>query len=131
MNMLHHMSIPVSNIEISKKFYNAALETLGYRCVFESETFVGYGIEDGKDKFALVQRGEEIAVPGTGFHISFSAKDRESIDDFYTTALENGGSCNGPAGLRLNYGVNYYAAFIIDPDGYHIEAVNNISRDKN
>jgi predicted lactoylglutathione lyase len=46
-----------------------------------------------------------------------------SIDDFYLAALEAGGKDNGPPGLRPHYHSNYYAAFVIGPDGHNIEVV--------
>jgi hypothetical protein len=50
---------------------------------------------------------------------------RQAVDDFHRAALENGGRDNGEPGLRAGYGPNYYAAFVIDPDGHPIEAVFN------
>jgi catechol 2,3-dioxygenase-like lactoylglutathione lyase family enzyme len=123
--MLHHISFSVSDLNRSARFYKAVLEPLGYRCVDSTDTFVGYGLEDNKDLFAIKFRGKEITPPSIGFHLAFSAPNRESVDKFYKAALENGGKDNGSPGLRPQYGENYYAAFVIDPDGYQIEAVIN------
>jgi len=38
-------------------------------------------------------------------------------------ALAAGGKDNGPPGPRPQYTENYYAAFVLDPDGHNIEAV--------
>lgn len=127
MNMLHHISFPVSNLELSIKFYDAVMAVLGYRCVFKSKTFVGYGIESGKDKFSIVHKTQEIIMPVPGFHLAFSAQNRKSVDDFFAAAINNGGKGNGNAGLRPEYGPHYYAAFVIDPDGYYLEAVINVA----
>ena len=51
--MLHHLSIAVTDLVASGVFYDAALAALGYRRVAEAPRFVGYGVEDGKDRFAL------------------------------------------------------------------------------
>ena len=122
--MLHHISLPVRNIETSASMYDAALPALGYRRVYVGKAFVGYGVEDGEDRFAIKQ-SEETASAGPQFHLAFSAPSRESVDAFYHAALSHGGTDNGPPGLRPDYGANYYAAFIIDCDGHHIEAVHN------
>ena len=122
--MLHHISLPVTDLERSARLYDGALAALGYRRVFSSETFVGYGIEDGKDKFAIVASENAISA-GAGFHLALAAPSREAVDRFYQIALELGALSNGAPGLRLHYGPHYYAAFIIDPDGHHIEAVIN------
>ncbi len=123
--MLHHISFAVKDLEKSAAFYDSALEPLGYRRVCQAKNFIGYGIEDGKDKFAIASKGDSVSSPSSGFHLAFSAKNRDAVDLFYSAALENGGKNNGAPGLREQYGPNYYAAFVIDPDGYHVEAVIN------
>lgn len=123
--MLHHLSLAVADIDKSAKFYDACLACLGYRRVAESDSFIGYGEFNGKDRFAIAQQDEAFALPTSGFHLAFAAKDRETVDQFYKSAIENGGKNNGMPGIRENYAANYYAAFIIDPDGYHIEVVVN------
>jgi catechol 2,3-dioxygenase-like lactoylglutathione lyase family enzyme len=93
--------------------------------VFEDETAVGYGLEDGKDLFCLKLRPDAV-VPGAGFHLAFSAPSRSAVDTFHQSALRIGGQDNGKPGLRSNYGTHYYAAFLIDPDGHRIEAVTKV-----
>ena len=122
--MLHHISFAVADLPASARFYDAALAALGYRRVFEDDTAIGYGIEEGKDKFCLKLRSPAVA-PGPGFHLAFAAPSRAAVDRFYAEALAVGGQDNGAPGLRPHYGPNYYAAFLIDPDGHRIEAVIN------
>lgn len=62
------------------------------------------------------------ADEGSGLHICFVAPTRKSVDEFHAAALASGGRDNGEARLRQDYGADYYAAFIIDPDGYRLEA---------
>jgi len=119
--MLHHLSFAVSDLARSAAFYDAALTPLGYVRVWEDDEAVGYGLTGGGDKFAIKLRSHVI-VPGEGFHVAFSAPSREAIDAFHTAALTNGGEDNGGTGFHPEYGDAYYAAFIIDPDGYRIEA---------
>ncbi|MDY0873148.1 VOC family protein [Dongia rigui] len=129
--MLHHISFGVSDIARSAAFYDAVLAPLGFRRVWddirpgEDDQAVGYGLTDGDDKFAIKQRSLGHLAAGQGFHLAFAAPTRAAIDAFHAAALKAGGSDNGAPGLRPDYGPHYYAAFIIDPDGFRIEAVIN------
>jgi catechol 2,3-dioxygenase-like lactoylglutathione lyase family enzyme len=59
-------------------------------------------------------------------HVAFMAKDRAEVRAFYEAALAAGGRDNGAPGLRPHYHENYYGAFVLDPDGHNIEAVNHL-----
>jgi predicted lactoylglutathione lyase len=63
--------------------------------------------------------------PGLGFHLALAAPSRLAVASFHNAALEHGGIDNGGPGPRPDYGPNYYAAFVVDPDGHHLEAVYN------
>ena len=76
----------------------------------------------GDDQFAIKLRLGGVIVPGEGFHLAFAAPSRAAVAGFYQEALKNGGKDNGGPGLHPEYGGNYYAAFVFDPDGYRIEA---------
>jgi catechol 2,3-dioxygenase-like lactoylglutathione lyase family enzyme len=125
MHMLHHFSLAVADLDRSAAFYDAVLAPLGFGRVWTHKTAVGYGSVAGQDKFAIKLRPAEVVVPGEGFHVAFAAPSREAVNAFYNTALTHGGKDNGAAGLHLEYGTHYYAAFVFDPDGYRIEAVIN------
>ena len=56
-------------------------------------------------------------------NLAFTAESRRHVEAFYRAALSAGAKDNGPPGLRPNYHANYYAAFVIGPDGHNIEAV--------
>jgi catechol 2,3-dioxygenase-like lactoylglutathione lyase family enzyme len=119
--MLNHVSIGVRDVAKSKRFYDAALKPLGYKCLSESPGSLGYG----GDAVALWIGAAERPVPAdekSGLHFCFDAPTRKSVDAFHAAALRAGGRDNGKPGLRKDYGPNYYAAFVIDPDGYRIEA---------
>lgn len=122
--MLHHISLGVRDLFLSGAFYDVALGALGFRRVFENTTAVGYGLIDDEDFLCLKLR-PETAPPGSGFHLAFAAPSRLAVDTFHDSALRAGGSDNGAPGLRPEYGPNYYAAFLVDPDGHRIEAVIN------
>lgn len=123
--MLHHLSFAVADLTRSSGFYDAALSTLGYVRVWTDATAIGYGSSGGGDKFAIKLRPDGVAVPGEGFHVAFAAPAHEAVTAFYQAALGHGGKDNGGSGLHPEYGENYFAAFVFDPDGYRIEAVYN------
>ena len=58
----------------------------------------------------------------------FAAPDRAAVDRFHAEGLKAGGKDNGKPGLRADYGDNYYAAFVVDPDGYRLEAYCGASK---
>lgn len=119
--MIGHVSIGVRDPAKAKRFYDAALKPLGYTCLSESEDSLGYG-----NKAVVLWIGAaEKPVPAdskSGLHFCFTAPTRKSVDAFHKAALAAGGRDNGAPGLRTDYGPSYYAAFVIDPDGYRIEA---------
>lgn len=123
--MLHHLSFAVTDLARSTTFYDAVLAPLGYHRVWEDSTFVGYGVNKGEDIFALKLRPANPGVPGEGFHVAFASPSREASKRFYDAALAHGGTDNGGVGLHPEYGPDYFAAFVVDPDGYRIEAVIN------
>jgi catechol 2,3-dioxygenase-like lactoylglutathione lyase family enzyme len=123
--VLHHFSIAVVDLARSADFYDATLSALGYVRAWSDETAIGYGVAGGGDKFAIKLRPMGIAVPGDGFHVAFAAESRDAVSAFYQMALAQGGRDNGGMGLHPEYGKDYFAAFVFDPDGYRIEAVIN------
>jgi len=126
--MLHHLSLGAVEIERAARFYDAALAPLGYVRVWtdltpgEEDQAVGYGPPGSDDKLAIKQ--VLLPVPHIpGFHVALSAPSRASVVAFHVAALAAGGTDNGQPGLRPDYGANYFAAFVIDPEGHHLEAV--------
>lgn len=123
--MLHHVSLPVSDLAASVRLYDAALAPLGYVRVWSFSDAVGYGPPGGGDKLALKCSPPIVQPPSAGFHLALAAPTRSAVDEFWAAACAEGAIDNGAPGLRAHYGPNYYAAFIIDLDGAHIEAVIN------
>jgi catechol 2,3-dioxygenase-like lactoylglutathione lyase family enzyme len=121
--MIAHISIGVRDIASSKRFYDSVLEPLGYDCIRAAKTLSGYGYGRGSIAFWVVSAERPVpAEEKSGLHICFMAPNAERVDAFHAVALRSGGRDNGAPGLRPEYGLDYYAAFIIDPDGYRIEA---------
>jgi catechol 2,3-dioxygenase-like lactoylglutathione lyase family enzyme len=123
--MIDHAGITVSDFKRSKPFYLAALAPLNYTLIYEldksvtgTSSFLGFG-ENQKPDFWL----SEGAAPKPTNHIAFLANSRAAVDAFYKTAIAAGGKDNGAPGIRPHYHAHYYGAFVLDPDGYNIEAV--------
>ena len=118
--MFDHVKFGVSDFALSKAFYCQALQPLGVTAVVD---WPPDGVElydpNGEESLCLYQTQEKPAH----LHIAFTAQNREQVDAFHAAAIAAGGQCNGPPGLRPQYSGQYYAAFIIDPDGHNIEAV--------
>jgi len=122
--MIDHLGFPVSDYARSKAFYEQALAPLGYGVIMEVDTnemgapAAGFGIGGNPDFWI----GGEGGV-GNPVHVAIAARDRAAVDEFHKAALAAGGKDNGAPGLRPHYHPNYYAAFVLDPDGHNIEAV--------
>jgi catechol 2,3-dioxygenase-like lactoylglutathione lyase family enzyme len=117
--MFDHIGITVSDLERSRHFYAAALGPLGIMEVMQFESFVAFGRE--RPQFWI---GEgEVAASQPRVHIAFVAATRMEVDTFHRGALAAGGVDHGAPGLRPHYHANYYGAFVLDPDGYNVEAV--------
>ena len=121
--MLGHLSFGVRDLSRATAFYDATMAALGYVRVFAGPSSVAYGLPGSEnDRFRLILETGEIAPPGPGFHLAFVAPSREAVDRFHEAALQFGGIDRGSPGPRPHYGPDYYAAFVLDPDGYKPEA---------
>ena len=122
--MLDHAGFPVSDYARSKAFYLQALAPLGYALVMEVQQHendapaAGFGANGKPDLWIGGEGGLQRPI-----HIAIAAQDRAAVDAFYRAAIAAGGKDNGAPGLRPHYHPNYYAAFVLDPDGHNIEAV--------
>lgn len=128
--MFDHLSIGVRDLDRAMAFYDAVLapiglarlETLTSEGVAHPHRSASYGDAGGSLTFWLEER--PAATPaGPGFHLAFAAADRASVDAFHAAGLAHGAADNGAPGLREHYGPGYFGAFLIDPEGWHIEAV--------
>ncbi len=118
--MFDHVKFGVRDFAASKAFYLQALAPIGAVVVGEGEPSYGVEICDSGDvSLVLFETREQPAH----LHIAFRAQTRAQVDAFHRAALAAGAKDNGPPGLRPKYHANYYAAFVIDPDGHNIELV--------
>jgi catechol 2,3-dioxygenase-like lactoylglutathione lyase family enzyme len=119
--MFDHVSIGVTDLPRARRFYDAVLQPLGSRCLSAGADSLGYGNQGIGLWISTVKR----PVPAdleSGLHLCFTAPSRQAVDAFHAAGLAAGGSSNGAPGVRGDYGADYYAAYLIDPDGYRIEA---------
>ncbi|MGH7823289.1 MAG: VOC family protein [Candidatus Binatia bacterium] len=125
--MLDHVSIGVRDLGRAASFYDAVLGTLGYRRCMEAGGAIGYGRDEREPPRFWVGdaaiHGSRAVTPGLGLHFAFEAKDRAAVRAFHAAALVHGARDNGAPGLRPEYDASFYGGFVIDPEGYKIEAV--------
>ena len=117
--LIDHIQLVVKDLAASRRFYDAALGTLGIP--------LGGELDDHSfwyDELFVSGKDSESALGElTGrVHLAFQAESREAVDKFYKTALAAGGRDNGKPGERP-YHPGYYACFVLDPDGNNVEAV--------
>ena len=123
--MIAHIGIIVNEIERSKKFYAAALKPIGYQMLREygitpSRPAASAGLGEPPHADLWLYQGDPGKVTT---HIAFHVNKRALVDAFYLAAIAAGGKDNGKPGPRPQYSANYYGAFVLDPDGYNVEAV--------
>jgi catechol 2,3-dioxygenase-like lactoylglutathione lyase family enzyme len=116
--VIDHFNLPVLDLERSRDFYGLALAPLGLRLLAVDGHAIGFG--DDTWSFGIVLTRPPIPA----LHVAFQAPSRTAVDAFYNAAIAAGAVSNGPPGLRQQYDPQYYAAFVLDPDGHNIEAVH-------
>jgi catechol 2,3-dioxygenase-like lactoylglutathione lyase family enzyme len=134
--MIDHLSIGVRDLDRAMRFYDAVLAPLGYVRVlthpgdvdhpFRSACYGPPGTDPIADPHLAPFWLEERPDPtdgGSGSHVCFGAPSRTAVEQFHAAGLANGATDYGAPGLREHYGPGYYAAFLIDPWGWRIEAV--------
>ncbi len=122
--MLDHIILSVGDLARSVAFYERALAPLGI------VHYVDYDGEDGhpdlkgfgRDKraFLWLKSGEPSAA---AVHFGFVAESRATVDAFYEAAMAAGARDNISPRIRHEYDPDYYAADVLDPDGYSVEVV--------
>lgn len=115
--LIDHVHLIARDLEATKRFYAAALGALGRRIEGEGKNYFW------SDEL-FVSTAEPATTAPTHVHLAFQAPDRETVQRFHAAAIAAGGTDNGAPGLRP-YHPNYYAAFVLDPDGNNVEAVHH------
>ena len=118
--MIDHLTLTVRDLGRAKSFYTSTLAPLGYGLIMDFGEMLGFG--EPHKPFFWIKQG---AAPQSPMHLAFRAKSRAAVDGFHQAALAASATDDGAPGLRPDYHANYYGAFIIDPDGHHLEAVSH------
>ncbi|MET3927742.1 VOC family protein [Devosia sp. 2618] len=122
--MLDHIVLTVSDLERSKKFYELTLAPLGiahgvdYSGPHGHADMVGFGSQ--RRMYFWLKQGE---AKSSAVHFAFVAETAKALQAFYDAGLAAGGRDNGAPGPRDKYDPRYHAAYVLDPDGYNLEAV--------
>jgi catechol 2,3-dioxygenase-like lactoylglutathione lyase family enzyme len=120
--MIDHISVGVSDLERSARFYGVTLATLGLTCLVTRPATIGFGKKYPEFWINLREHMARVEK-GSGTHICLRARSTDEVDAFHAAALRAGGRSDGAPSLRPHDRVRYYAAFVTDPDGNRIEAV--------
>ena len=120
--MIDHISVGVSDLERSARFYEATLAPLGLSRVVTRPSTIGFG-KNYPEFWINLRAGMTRVPPESGTHICLRARTTGDVDAFHAAALKSGGRSDVAPGIRPHDRVKYYAAFVIDPDGNRIEAV--------
>ena len=121
--MYSHVTVGTNAIAAAERFYDAVMGVLGHPALFKTARALAYGRLSGEKYFILHPFDGRPAAAGNGPHAAFRVEDRLIVDHFHRTALAHGGTDAGPPGLRPHYHLNYYAAYVRDPDGNKLQAV--------
>lgn len=131
--MFAYVCLGTNNLPAALAFYDEALAPLGLRRRTPpgEETVTGWvnwGRMDGHGSAALAlwvcaPFDGRAATAGNGTMIALEARTWAAVQAFHAAALRNGGTSEGEPGLRPQYGDDFYAAYVRDPDGNKLAAV--------
>lgn len=120
-NLIDHLWIGVGDLAASRRFYETLAPVLGFRVVDASRP--GHvSVTNGERHFILVAHGRP---PTEHVHLAFPVPDDETVAEFHRVATAAGYRDNGGPGERPEYHAGYVGAFVLDPDGNNVEAVNH------
>lgn len=120
--MYDHLGLNVKNLDAAVRFYEAVCQPLGHVLCSRDGSGASFG-PPGAPALWLYS-----GAAGGAVHVALRAPDRRAVDCFHAAGLAAGGRDNGKPGVRADYAPNYYAAFLLDPDGNNIEAVTSTAR---
>jgi catechol 2,3-dioxygenase-like lactoylglutathione lyase family enzyme len=114
---IDHLWIRVADLAASTDFYRVVAGSLGLSIEENPERTTLHGSDGGSVSFL---EGE----PTQHVHMALPA-DNAGVDRFHAELTAAGHPDNGEPGERPRHHPGYYAAYVLDPDGNNIEAVNH------
>ena len=120
--MFSHVTLGCNDFTRARPFWLAMMEVLGHPVWIDREGCIAFGGDSGPRTFVVTPFDLKAAAPGNGVHVAYVVETRAKVDAFHAAALANGGTDEGPPGLR-RYHPNYYGAYVRDPDGNKLQAV--------
>jgi catechol 2,3-dioxygenase-like lactoylglutathione lyase family enzyme len=125
--MYSHVTVGTNDIERAGRFYDAVLAPLGMERHKSFRIALGYAPKGfagiNAPFWVLRPYDRKAANGGNGPMAAFAADTRAAVDAFHAAAIANGGTDEGPPGVRTHYHPNYYGAYVRDPDGNKLCAV--------
>ena len=130
--MIDHISLPVSDYARSRAFYDKALGALGYKVAMEitdSPDYVaaGYGPAELPEPAFWIGAGARARTRRRSRPTASTSPSRRPAAPLSTRFTPRrwppAAATTARPGLRPHYHANYYAAFVLDPDGHRLEAV--------
>ncbi|MGZ5201318.1 MAG: VOC family protein [Telluria sp.] len=119
--MISHVFLGVNDFEHAFRFYSAVMQVLGHGLKFNEpgKPWAGWVSPDAPRPLFLIGHPHDgqAATSGNGQMVALLARDRDTVDSAYSTALANGGTSDGAPGLRPHYHADYYGAYFRDPEG--------------
>ncbi len=124
--MLYYVTLGTNDLPRARRFYDPTLATLGIVDLAPSsgEGCYGHPGDANPSLYVGAPYDGQTATHGNGSMLALTAATRAAVQDFYTTALANGGTDEGAPGLR--YSANFYSCYVRDPDGNKLSAVCNL-----
>jgi catechol 2,3-dioxygenase-like lactoylglutathione lyase family enzyme len=119
--MISHVCVGITSFERAFAFYSAVMAPLGHELKFSepAKGWAGWKPKDADRPLFIIGAPFDggAAAPGNGQMIALLAPDRKAVEECYVAAMAQGGTCEGPPGLRPHYHPNYFGAYFRDPDG--------------
>jgi len=117
--MIGYVTLGTNDLERARTFYDSLLELLGAKRLLElPHGFTMWGTAMNRPGLVVTPPYDgQPAVPGNGNMAALVVNSRELVEQVYAKALELGGSCEGPPGLRGPEAFGQYFAYFRDPDG--------------
>ncbi|MDG4513370.1 VOC family protein [Streptococcus suis] len=132
--MLHHVEIYVSDLAISRAFYDFLLTGLGYELYQEWED--GVSFRKAEQYLVFVQTPADFLEAGyhrcrTGLnHLAFHAGEPDDVDRWRQEFLSRRVKLLYDDRYPYAGGKGYYALYLEDPDGIKIELVGASGKDE-